>query len=50
MDARVKELIVIALVAAFCAGAAVALGKEWFALVFLAMGAVAGIVAVLRLR
>jgi len=49
MDARVRELIAITLAAALCAGVAVALEKEWFAPVFLAMSAWAAVAAIRRL-
>jgi hypothetical protein len=42
------ELIAISLVAACCAGVAAALEQELFALVFLAMSALAGIAAIRR--
>jgi hypothetical protein len=41
MNARVRELIAIALVAAFCAGIAVAFEQWFFSPVFLAMSALA---------
>jgi hypothetical protein len=47
MHARV-ELIAISLVAACCAGVAVALEQELFAPVFLVMSALAGIAAIRR--
>ena len=48
MNAQVRELMVIALVSAFCAGVAVTLERELLAAVFAAMGAVAGIAAIRR--
>jgi hypothetical protein len=48
MNARVRELIAIALVSAYCAGVAVALDQEFFAPVFLALSVIAGVAAIRR--
>ena len=48
MDARMLDMIAITLVAAFCAGVAVAFEQQLFVPVFLAMSALAGIAAFRR--
>jgi hypothetical protein len=48
MDARMRDMIAITLVAAFCAGVAVAFEQQLFVPVFLAMSALAGIAAFRR--
>lgn len=47
MDPKKRELIAIALLAAICAGAAWTFGYEFFALVFVLEGAIAGAIAIL---
>jgi hypothetical protein len=49
MNARVRELIAIALVSAFCAGVALMLDREWFVPIFLALSVLAGVAAIRRL-
>lgn len=48
MDWRVRELILMCLLAALCGGAAWALGLDFFPAIFAAAAAIAGIEAIRR--